>query len=135
VAAVCHVGDLGGVEELGGRIIREYVDDHGVSDAGDEIADVFLTGKRRHGVTVGLIGFSGGIVFAFAFCALCLIHACPGVQTAGDGEVSGGGDVFVRLDWGGDGLRGFCHAGLPDLIVREKTEIICKEEWDTEERD
>lgn len=122
--------DLGGVEELGGRIIREYVDDHGVSDAGDEIADVFQPAERRQGVAEGIIGRNMGFTLAFAFCAFCLIGAFPGVQAAGDGRVSGGGDGFVHLDWSRDGLDGFCHVGSPDLIVQENAVIICKGEWE-----
>jgi hypothetical protein len=49
------VGDLGGVEELGALIVRDNSDEHSVSYAGDEIADVFIPGKQRHGVAVGTL--------------------------------------------------------------------------------
>ena len=112
MAARCHVGDLCGVEELAARTLHDYVCEHGLSDAGDEVADVFFAGKRRHGVEVGAVGCLGGIILVFAFCTFCLIDAYPGAHAAGDGWVCGGGEGYLRLDWGGGGLNGFCHVGF-----------------------
>jgi hypothetical protein len=117
VAAVCHVCDLGGVEELGAHKRRDYLGGHGVRDTCDKIADIFGPGKRRHGIAVCMISFAGGIALAFAFCAFCLIGARPSVQAAGDGGVCGGGDGFVRLARSGDGLDGFCHTGFLGVWV------------------
>ena len=78
------MGDLGGVEELSASVVPDYVRDDGVSDAGDKVADVFFSGKRRHGVEVGAVGCLGGIVPVFAFCAFCFIDAYPGAHAAGD---------------------------------------------------
>ena len=50
---ICH---LGGVEETGSVGAPDGVDEHGVGDAGDEIADVFVAGERGHGLTVGPVG-------------------------------------------------------------------------------
>ena len=86
------MSDLGGVEVLGARILQDYVCNHGLSDAGDEVADVFVAGERRQGVEIGAVGCGVSLGAAFAFCEFRFMDADPGVYAAGDGGVCGGGE-------------------------------------------
>ena len=52
--------NLGGVEELGAVLSFDCSDQHAVGDAGDEIADVILSGERRHDAAIGLGGVDRG---------------------------------------------------------------------------
>jgi len=48
--------NLGGVEELGAFDGVDGANDHAMSGAGDEVADVFEAGEIGHGVAVGIDG-------------------------------------------------------------------------------
>lgn len=43
------VSDLGGIQELGNFVAFEDAKQHSVSGAGNEIANVAVSGERRHG--------------------------------------------------------------------------------------
>jgi hypothetical protein len=123
------VGDLGGVEET--STIRAFggLDEHAVGDAGDEVADVFQAGERRHGGAEGLLSFFGCRVIAFVqfFCSPVSEHI--GFAAAHDGEIGGDGSGFGRLVYSGFGHDRFSLGGWVAavfFIVREKRVIICK---------
>ena len=53
--------NLSGVEELGGVCTCHCADEHPVCDAGDEIADAFLSGERRDSAAIVLAGDESGV--------------------------------------------------------------------------
>ena len=55
-------GDLGGVEELAGVSLLDGSQEDAVAGAGDEVADVLITGERGHGQAEGYAGAAlGGV--------------------------------------------------------------------------
>lgn len=82
-------GDLRGVEELVGPFFGNRVDENAVGRAGDEVADVFIAGERRHGAAVGRTGLVGGEdprpVASVRASEVSLVGALPGSAAAPDG--------------------------------------------------
>ena len=89
------VGDLGGVEEPCAHRAFDGLDEHAVGDAGDEVADVFGAGERRHGGAEGLLSVEGSTVIASALFFCILVSARIGFTAAYDGGIGGDGSGFV----------------------------------------
>ncbi len=78
---------LCGVEELGGALFVDDIDQHSMGDAGNEVAYVLSTGERRHGPAVGLVGVhEGGDPVLFAGQG-GLIGSLSRIVTADDCEI------------------------------------------------
>jgi hypothetical protein len=75
-------GDLGGVDELGAQLFVDGIEDHALSDAGDEAADVVFAAEKWHGVAVGFAGGFDGVVVCFAFVFRIGDGAVPGFAAA-----------------------------------------------------
>ena len=123
--------DLGGIEELGALLAHDYVEEHGMGGASDEIADIFIAGERGHDIAVGFVGVDGGNCLVFATCQFLPVDALPNLQAAGDGRICGGRAGFVLRDWDGYELCGCSHVGVSPFeplffIVRGVRVIICK---------
>ena len=112
LAAYRAEGDLSSVEEFGAVADIDCTDEHSVRDAGDKVADVFISGERRHGTAVGWSSSEGGTNLALGFLEFRLVNAFPGVHTAGDGGVFRDGAGFFLRAWGWGGFSGFGHAGF-----------------------
>ena len=81
------MGDLGGVEESGSDGAGDGFDQHAVGYAGDEVADVLVTGERGHGLAVSVFGFLGGIVVVLALFRGGLHRVRVGPGTSSNGVV------------------------------------------------
>lgn len=122
-------GDLRGIEEFGALDGVNDVDEHSISDAGDEVADVLVAGQIGHGAAIGLVSeFIGIVVADFLFPAL-LERAFAGRAAALDGGVAGG---WIGQGFGGGGGIGLDHSGSPANIVRGVGLIICKAEFESQ---
>src|SRR5208337_3027737 len=75
-------GYLGGVEELGGVVVVDGIDEEAVGDTGDEGVDVGGAGEERHGVAVGFPGVGFGGVIGAVFGAGDGEFAVVGVEAA-----------------------------------------------------
>jgi len=83
------------------------LDDDGVRDASDEIADVLVTDKRRHGAEVRLTSRPFGRILALVlvqFSAFFVVGVSPGVDAARDGAVAAGPVKLIRIGGAGSGL-------------------------------
>lgn len=92
----CGKGNLRGVEEPGCVSSIDCVDEYSVGDAGDKVADVFLSGERRHGSAIGLVGVLSGVVGFLAFFECCVVGAFRYGAGSDNGGVlgDGGGGFF-----------------------------------------
>jgi hypothetical protein len=75
-------GYLGGIDELGAQPLVDGLQDHAVSDAGDEAADVVFAAEKWHGVAVGVAGGSYGFVVGLPFVLRFGDGAVPGFAAA-----------------------------------------------------
>jgi len=79
--------NLRGIEELVGTPVLKCVNENPVGDAGNEIANTLMTGKRGHGFAVRSVGRLARIIVIFAFRQFCIIGTFPGFQATSNGCV------------------------------------------------
>jgi hypothetical protein len=128
------MSNLGGVEESGAIRAAHCANEHTVSDAGDEIADVLIATERRKGFAEGFYRIQGNKDIAFSLVFGRLLGRGIGGAATRDGEVFNGwveGVGFGRrgLRWGGFGHVVFSLFSLNAtifFIMRKEGEIICK---------
>jgi len=128
-------GDLGGVEELAGVSLLDSSQEDAVTGAGDEVTDILIAGKRRHGQAEGYGGAALGGVEVFGSLQGRSVNLYPGLVAEGDGGVFEGGRVGIVGEPGGGGRGGIDHGGssvcglfVTDIsIVRRGAVIICSE--------
>lgn len=85
-------GDLRRIKEGHDFEFREDIEDKGLRDAGDEVADVFAPGERGQAVDIGHVaGFLGRVeafaLFDFTVRDFLFVGAMPGADAARDGGV------------------------------------------------
>ncbi len=124
-------GALGGIEKAGSFIGGDDADEHGVGDAGDEVADVLLGVQRRHGAAVGFDAFGLGGILMFSAGNRGQKDAVSDPAAPDDGDVFERTTVGNVVDGGhewrdiGHG-RSFSHLGclhcgsVAGMIVQRK---------------
>ena len=132
--------DLRGVEELAALGGGNGFDEDGVGQASDEVADVFVSGKWRHGVAVRLAGLLGGEVLVRASATLILHVGVVGAPPGGAATLERLGVRGLGVEargrrrlrcWGGFdqaefGIGCFGHSWiLPVDSVRGSRVIFC----------
>src|SRR5208283_522511 len=123
-------GDFCGGEELLGLPGLDNSGGSGVGDAGNEVTDIFIARRRRHGAEVRLIAGPLGRVVAFIVVErgqFLVVGASPGVNATRDGGVSCGSFEGVRVEFGGREIAGnrhvqssygFKHSGFGEIICK-----------------
>src|SRR5271157_742051 len=134
--------DLRRVEEPAAFLGGNGADEYAVGRAGDEVADVFVTGKRGHGDAVGRARVLGRKVSVAALLVfpIAIVHrgfegAPPGVAATLEGLGAGGieargGRAEERRDGGGFDQTEHCvdyfgHGGFSIDSVRRARVILC----------
>ena len=108
------------VQKLVAHLLGNRPNEYAVGRAGDEVANVFLTGQRGHGFAVSGAGVMGGEgpVHAAAFGAfqVCVVGALPGGAATPDG---GAGLLVAGVERRernsrdqGESRGGFCGHGV-----------------------
>lgn len=116
--------DLGGIEQLAAFNGVDGPDDHALSGAGDEVADVLVAGEVGHGVAVGFDGVFLGVVVVETLLSTGFERALVGLAAALDGSVAGGRQRRGLEGAGMDAVSVMLFA--PESIVRGVGVIICK---------
>ena len=80
-------GYLGGVKESGAVDVEDVFSDQALRDAGDEVADVVITGEGREAVAVGFFSGLFAVELAEVAGAGFLDGEGPGLSTALNGGV------------------------------------------------
>ncbi len=134
--------DLGRVKELAAFLGGNGADENAVGGAGDEVADVFVTGKRGHGDAVSRarvlgrkVSVAALLVFLIAIVHRGFVGAPPCVAATLEGLGAGGIEARgrraqERRDGGGLDQAEYCidyfgHRGFSIDIVRRATVILC----------
>lgn len=81
--AHCSERNLGGVEQLGGIVGIDGAKEYGLRDTGNEVANVFLSDKRRERGAEGFLGTPDCGYFVAAGCSLGFVGSGVGFDAAG----------------------------------------------------
>jgi len=124
--------DLRSVKEAGCDRVEDGAQEKAMGYAGDEVANVFGAGKRRHGDAICFVGAKLAGDLSPALGSGGFKGAGPGFATAEDGCVFEAGRQGKAVGWvvlGHDFSPRQQDGWVVDFIVRVEAEIICKRDF------